>query len=58
MMERLPQYSWNQILSVVDRLTRHKRIVLRRHGFTYTLFSIHYRAGDPLKTPKSPNYGS
>jgi hypothetical protein len=56
MMERLPQYSWNQILSVVDRLTRHKRIVLRRHGFTYTLFSIHYGAGDPLKTPKTPNY--
>ncbi|HJT22389.1 MAG TPA: hypothetical protein VJ746_18095 [Nitrospira sp.] len=35
----LPQYSWNQIFSAVDRLARRGTIVLRRHRFSYTLFS-------------------
>lgn len=35
----MPQYSWNQIFSAVDRLARRGTIVLRRHRFSYTLFS-------------------
>ena len=38
----LPQYSWNLIFSAVDSLARRRVIVLRRHGFEYTLFSNHY----------------
>ena len=40
----LPQYGWNQIFQAVDRLARRRMIVLRRHGFEYTLFSNHYAA--------------
>ena len=40
----LPQYSWNQIFQAVDDLARRRLIVLRRHGFEYTLFSAHYAA--------------
>lgn len=40
----LPQYGWNQIFEAVDTLARRRRIVLRRHGFEYTLFSLHYAA--------------
>ena len=44
LVETLPQYSWNQIFQAVDHLSRLERIVLRRHGFEYTLFSAHYAA--------------
>jgi hypothetical protein len=40
----LPQYGWNQIFEAVDGLARRRLIVLRRHGFEYTLFSLHYAA--------------
>ena len=40
----LPQYSWNQIFQAVDDLARQKLVVLRRHGFEYSVFSIHYAA--------------
>ena len=38
----LPQVGWNQIFHAVDRLARTGKIVLRRHGFDYTLFSTRY----------------
>jgi hypothetical protein len=40
----LPQYSWGQIFHTVDCLARCGKIVLRRHRFDYSLFSIHYAA--------------
>lgn len=40
----LPQYSWCQIFHAVDCLARCGKIVLRRHRFDYTLFSVHYAA--------------
>lgn len=40
----LPDYSWNQIFHVVDRLARCGSITLRRHRSEYTLFSTHYAA--------------
>lgn len=40
----LPQYSWSQIFHTVDCLARCGKIVLRRHRFDYSLFSIHYAA--------------
>lgn len=40
----LPDYSWNQIFHVVDRLARCGRLTLRRHRSEYTLFSTHYAA--------------
>lgn len=40
----MPQYSWNQIFHTVDCLARCGKIVLRRHGFDYTVFSPHYAA--------------
>lgn len=40
----LPQYGWNQIFEAVDGLARRRMIVLRRHGFEYTLFSLHFAA--------------
>jgi len=40
----LPQYTWNQIFHAVDQLARFGKIVLRRHQFEYTLFSINYAA--------------
>ena len=38
----LPEYTWNQISYAVDQLARAGRIVLRRHGYDYTLFSTAY----------------
>ncbi len=40
----LPDYSWNQIFHVVDRLARCGRLTLRRYRSEYTLFSPHYAA--------------
>lgn len=40
----LPQYSWSQVFHAVDRLARRGTIVLRRHRFDYTLFSVNYAA--------------
>jgi hypothetical protein len=40
----MPQYSWNQIFHSVDRLARGGKLVLRRYGFGYSLFSAHYAA--------------
>ena len=42
LIQMLPSYSWNQIFAAVDRLARTERIVLRRHGYNYTLFSVAY----------------
>lgn len=42
LIETLPDYSWNQIFHAVDELARTGRIVLRRHGYDYTLFSMAY----------------
>lgn len=44
LVEMLPQHTWNQIFCAVDRLARLGKIVLRRHGFEYTLFSANYAA--------------
>lgn len=38
--QMLCEYSWNQIFHGVDQLARDKKIVLRRHHYNYTLFSI------------------
>jgi len=38
----MPQYTWNQIFHRVDQLARCHKLVLRRHRFDYTLFSIHF----------------
>jgi hypothetical protein len=40
----IPQYTWNQVFHCVDRLTRCNKVVLRRHGFAYMLFSPHFVA--------------
>jgi hypothetical protein len=40
----MPQYTWNQIFHTVDHLARCNKIVLRRHRFAYTLFSINFVA--------------
>lgn len=40
----MPEYSWNQIFHCVDRLARCNKVVLRRHGFSYTLFSADFVA--------------
>ena len=40
----MPQYTWNQIFHTVDQLARCNKIVLRRHRFEYTLFSINFVA--------------
>lgn len=42
LIQMLPSYSWNQVFAAVDRLARTGRIVLRRHGYNYTLFSVAY----------------
>jgi hypothetical protein len=44
LVQMLPEHSWNQIFHAVDRLARAGRIVLRRHGYDYTLFSAAYPA--------------
>jgi hypothetical protein len=38
----MPQYTWSQIFYRIDRLSRCKKIVLRRHRFEYMLFSVHF----------------
>jgi hypothetical protein len=40
----MPHYTWNQIFHTVDQLVRCKKIVLRRHGYDYTIFSNHFLA--------------
>jgi len=40
----MPQYTWNQVFHVVDQLARCNKVVLRRHRFTYMLFSPHFMA--------------
>ena len=40
----MPQYTWNQIFHTIDQLARCNKIVLRRHRFDYTLFSVHFVA--------------
>ncbi len=40
----MPQYTWNQIFYTVDQLARSNKVVLRRHGFDYSLFSVHFVA--------------
>jgi len=40
----MPGYSWNRIFHAVDQLARSGKIVLRRHGFNYTIFSHRYTA--------------
>lgn len=40
----MPQYTWNQIFHRVDQLARCRRIILRRHGFQYMIFSINFVA--------------
>ena len=40
----MPQYTWNQIFHTVDQLARCNKVVLRRHRFDYTLFSINFLA--------------
>ena len=42
LIQMLPSFSWNQVFAAVDRLARTERIVLRRHGYNYTLFSVAY----------------
>ena len=44
LIELLPDYNWSQIFQTVDGLARSGKVVLRRHRFEYTLFSIHYAA--------------
>ena len=44
LIQMLPEHSWNQIFHAVDQLARAGRIVLRRHGYDYTLFSVAYPA--------------
>ena len=40
----LPDSSWSQIFHGVDGLARRGQIVLRKHGYKYTLFSSPYAA--------------
>ena len=42
LVQMLPEYSWNQIFHAVDQLARDGSVVLRRHGYDYTLFSTAY----------------
>ena len=43
MLERVPGLSWSQIFLAIGRLSRKGAIALHRHGFTYTIETIHYR---------------
>ncbi|HSE58062.1 MAG TPA: hypothetical protein VLA99_05110 [Nitrospiraceae bacterium] len=36
----LPELSWAELLQAVDRLSRRRRIVLSRQGFTYLLVHL------------------
>lgn len=33
----LPELTWNEVFHAVDRLSRQRLVILRRHGFTYEL---------------------
>ena len=37
LLSYLPEFTWNQVFSVVDELSRRKLICLRRRGFEYEL---------------------
>ena len=37
LLSYLPECTWNQVFSLVDELSRHKLICLRRRGFEYEL---------------------
>ncbi len=43
LLSYLPEFTWNQVFSVVDELSRQELICLRRRGFDYEL-----RAALPL----------
>lgn len=40
----IPEFSWSQVFSTIDRLARDGRITLRRHGREYSIFSMDYAA--------------
>lgn len=37
LLASLPEFTWNQVFSLVDELSRRKLICLRRRGFDYEL---------------------
>lgn len=37
LLSYLPEFTWNQVFSLVDQLSRQERIYLRRRGFDYEL---------------------
>lgn len=37
LVAQIPELSWAELFQAVDRLSRRRRIVLSRHGFTYLL---------------------
>ena len=37
LLSYLPEFTWNQVFSLVDELSRRKLICLRRQGFEYQL---------------------
>lgn len=37
LLSYLPEFTWNQVFSLVDELSRRKLICLRRRGFGYEL---------------------
>lgn len=37
LLSYLPEFTWNQVFSLVDELSRRKLICLRRQGFEYEL---------------------
>lgn len=37
LLSYLPEFTWNQVFSLVDQLSRQERIYLRRRGFEYEL---------------------
>ena len=37
LLASLPEFTWNQVFSLVDELSRRKLVCLRRRGFDYEL---------------------
>ncbi len=37
LLSYLPEFTWNQVFSLVDELSRQERICLQRQGFEYQL---------------------
>jgi hypothetical protein len=35
LLTRLPQLRWNEVFHIVDRLSRHGSLILRRRGYDY-----------------------